>query len=523
VVLLATWLGAAVIARREYVVTLRDSIQQHRLDTERASAPVLDRSTAELMEAKLSSSDPAEVLYALDLLSVEGEQNLHPAVRKLLDHPSAQVRYKALALLHSAADRTVIPKVHELLRDEDLGVRTEALLFLSRHTDIDPLTTIQEMGDFPEFSIRSGVAAFLARPGPNQSLEAVQGILSEMIASQGEQAQQAHREAARLLGELPSRFEPELQALLVDPDDEVVREVFRSAAKLRNRRFVPELVEHLPHPNLGKDASEALAAYGNSVVGTLRDYLNDPSISVAVRQELPDVLFAIGSDEASQVLVENLMEADATVRFHVISALNKLRQQRPNVYVDEPAIESILAAEILGHYRSHQVLHRLASMQDEAALEAMHKSLDHERERVFRLLGLLYPRQDLHSAYVGLQSSDHVVHDNAMEFLDNILKPQLRKILVPLLDGDVSLQERVALADRIVHAGVPDQETAVALLVTSDDPWLRACGARAIGSLGLTSLADHLDRCASAPEPMVREAARHARERLAARAAGVGA
>ncbi len=517
VVLLSAWLAAALVARREYVVTLRDCIQQHRLDTERAAAPVLDRSTSEMIEAKLSSSDPEDVLYALDLLSVESQHNVHPAVRKLLDHPAAEVRYKALALLHAAADTSVIPRVHELLHDPDLGVRTEALLFLSRHSEIDPLSTIQELGDFPEFSIRSGVAAFLARPGPNQSLEAVQGILDEMIASREGDTRRARREAARLLGELPPRFEPQLQTLAGDSDQEVVREVFHSAAKLRNRRFVPELVEHLTDPVVGKDAADALVAYGEAVVGTLRDHLGDASVPIQVRQLLPDVLMRIGSDDAAHALVENLLERDATVRFHVISALNKLRQQRPTVDIDEPTIESILAAEILGHYRSYQVLHRLGGMQDGPTLEAMRKSLDHERERIFRLLGLLYPRHDLHSAYFGLQSGDHVVHDNAMEFLDNILKPQLRKILVPLLDSEISLEERVNLAERMVHAEVPDQETAVALLISSDDPWLRACGARAIGSLGLTSLAGYLDDCVSAPDPVLREAARQARRRLADR------
>ena len=104
VVLLSAWLAAAVIARREYVTTLRDSIQQHRLDAERAMAPVLDRSTTEIMEAKLSSDDPREVLYAIELLGVEEEQTIHPKLRKLLDHASAEVRYKALALLHATAD-----------------------------------------------------------------------------------------------------------------------------------------------------------------------------------------------------------------------------------------------------------------------------------------------------------------------------------------------------------------------------------------------------------------------------------
>ncbi len=517
--LISAWVVAAVIARREYVLTLRDSIQRHRLDLERAAAPVLDRSTSALIESKLAASDPDEVLYGLDLLGVEGEHNVHPTVRKLLGHPSAQVRYKALALLHAAADTSVIPKVHLLLRDPDLGVRTEALLFLARHTEIDPLTAIEEMGDFPEFSIRSGVAAFLGRPGPNQSLEAVQGILEQMIAGEGEEGRKGRLEAARLLAELPPRFQPQLEALLGDPTPEVVREVFRSAAKLRNRRFIPELVERLNDPDLGKDAGEALAAYGNGVVGELRDYLSDESVAVEIRQQLPGVLSSIGTNEAAQVLVESLMEREVTVRFRVISALNKLRQRRPNLELDPSTVESILVAELLGHYRSYQVLQRLAAMHDDAAIQALRTSMDHERERIFRLLGLAYPRHDLHSAYVGLQSKDPVVHDNALEFLEHVLKPQLRRILVPLLDSGYSTEERAKLADRLVHAGVPDQETAVALLITSEDPWLRTCGAHAVGALGLTSLAAQLESCLSSNDPELRAAARSAKKRLAARAA----
>ena len=42
-------------------------------------------------------------------------------------------------------------------------------------------------------------------------------------------------------------------------------------------------------------------------------------------------------------------------------------------------------------------------------------------ERIFRLLALLHPDVDLHSAYYGVQSANQVVHDHALEFLDNVL------------------------------------------------------------------------------------------------------
>jgi AAA family ATP:ADP antiporter len=137
-------------------------------------------------------------------------------------------------------------------------------------------------------------------------------------------------------------------------------------------------------------------------------------------------------------------------------------------------------------------------------------------ERIFRLLGLLYPHLDIHSAYLGLQSKNVSVHDNALEFLDNVLKSQLREMLVPLLDGKITVSERARVAQRLVHTKIESQEQAVAALVTSDDPWLRSCGAYAVGAFGMRSLEPELDRCLNDANPLLRETARAAKLRLEA-------
>jgi hypothetical protein len=116
-----------------------------------------------------------------------------------------------------------------------------------------------------------------------------------------------------------------------------------------------------------------------------------------------------------------------------------------------------------------------------------------------------------------------MVHSNALEFLDNVLKPQLRSVLVPLLDGDISVEERVRLANRLVGAKVESQEEAVAALVGSDDPWLKSCGAYAIGTLGLKSLEKYLDECLAHSDPLLRETARWAKLRLASSTEAAGA
>jgi hypothetical protein len=220
--------------------------------------------------------------------------------------------------------------------------------------------------------------------------------------------------------------------------------------------------------------------------------------------------------------MENLLQSDTQLRFHVISALNKLFVQHPEIERDLQLLETVLLAEILGHYRSYQILHMLGSG-DRHLTDALKESMDQELERIFRLLGLLYPHVDAHSAYLGLQSNSASVHDNALEFLDNVLKAQLRDLLVPLLDGRTSVAERATKANRLIRVAMDKPEHAILALMSSEDPWLRSCGAYAIGSLGLTSLEDQLNQCLDHPDALLRETARAAKLRLGPQSQSAGA
>lgn len=512
------WLGIALAARREYVATLRESIRQHRLDAERASAPVLDRSTTEILAANLVATDPQELLYALDLFRLGQQRAAHPAIRDLLRHPSPEVRQRALAVLGEAGDRSVLSQAEQLIRDPDLGVRTEALLYLTHHSHIDPLVRIEELGDFPDFSIRSSMVAFLARPGDSQNLNAARVLLDIMVKEPGAEGARTRLEAARLLPVLPDEFEDQLRLLLNDKDPEVVRAAIAAVAKLGKRRFVPRVLDRIADPEFTAEAVEALTAMGPRILGALRDHFADPEVPLEVRREIPALFVRMDKPEVvARILESHLFETDTVLRLRVISALNKLRQQHHDVTLDKQMIESVLAAEIMGHYRSYQILGTLGQdlESDDPVVKALRETLANEVERIFRLLGLLYPEYDLHSAYFGVQSQDPVIHDNALEFLENVLKPQLRAMLVPLLDSAVSIDERVRRADQFVGEEVRSIEEAVGELIASDDSWLKSCGAYAIGSLGLRSLAHQLDACLEHSDPLLREAARQAKMRLA--------
>ena len=101
------------------------------------------------------------------------------------------------------------------------------------------------------------------------------------------------------------------------------------------------------------------------------------------------------------------------------------------------------------------------------------------------------------------------------------MKPELRQILVPLLDSTVTTEERVALADRFVGAPLETPEQAIATMLESEDVWLRSCGIYAIGALRLRGFESALVKFEASADTVLKEAARSSRARLAGQRRGV--
>jgi len=511
--LLGGWLAAAWAAQRQYVVNLGESIYNYRLDAERASATVLDKAATEILASRLHTDDPRQILYALELFGASHRDAAHPAVRGLLGHASAEVRQAAVRVLNGSGDRSVQSDVERLLYDSDLGVRTEAMLYVAHHAGIDPLERIEQIGDFEDFSIRSAMVSFLSRPGPTQNLDAARVLLGAMVTDED---MRTRVEASRLLQRLPDAFDEALEALVAAPEPDVARDAIAAAGALRKRACVPVLVARLGNEELVDEVTEALAQFGERVVETLREHMASAATPIGVRRAIPGVLLRIGTADAEEALSECLLDGDTVLRFRILAAMNKLRASNPSRPLDVQLVETVLAAEIMGHLRSYQLLGTLDQRMDsrEPVAQALRESMTQEVERIFRLVKLLFPANDMHSAFVGLQSDNRMVHDNALEFVDTVLKPQLRELLVPLLDRDVSASQRVEIANRVLGTSVASREEAVSMLALSGDPWLQSCAAYAIGTFELRTLAPALDQWIDAEDPLLRETARQARRKL---------
>jgi HEAT repeat protein len=528
-VLLFTWIAIAYAVRREYLNVLRRAIERRTLDPERTRleiAGVLDSTTTGVLALCLKSGQERQLLYGLSLFEMGRGPGWHQDLRGLLEHPSPAVRLRTLRLLDKAGDREVLPQVEKMLGDESLEVRTEALHYLVVHTGRDPLTLLSTATNFPDYCVQGSVVAYLTRIGEPENLPTARLLLQDIISRAGPEGPRARSEAARVLGVIPppSDLHLELLKLLRDESPDVVEQALQSAGKIQSREFLPLIIEKLGERGLASTARATLAQYGERAIGTLQDYLKDPAVPLCIRKQIPPVLARIPSAESGAILAKCLVQSDPGLRFDVLKALNKLRRKDPALVPTDVDFNDLLDAELMGYYRSFQILAAFdpqasrssQSLESESLLtRALRERMDNELDRIFRLLALIYPPRDLYNAFIGLHSGHAQVRANALEVLEHLLQPDLYRRLANVLDPEIALKEKLEFAERLCGIRVDSKADAVRILLYSADCWLCACAIYAVAELRLTDLSGDLQRVRHDGDPIVAETWNWARTRLA--------
>jgi hypothetical protein len=105
-----------------------------------------------------------------------------------------------------------------------------------------------------------------------------------MVRETEPEGEHARLEAAKLIGE-PDCFGPLLSTLVRDSAHSVIVEAIRSVGKLHKRRMVQDLLDYLDNPKLAPEASHAPGEFGDAIVGSLQDYLVDPSVTILRREK----------------------------------------------------------------------------------------------------------------------------------------------------------------------------------------------------------------------------------------------
>jgi ATP/ADP translocase/HEAT repeat protein/CRP-like cAMP-binding protein len=506
--LMGIWIVLAFKVKREYLSAFRRSIARHDVEVAEIRVPHADLQTIALLVEELAHPDERRVIYAIEIL--ESLEKRHLVSPLLLHHSSAAVRARTLRSLETQKPEVAarwLPAVERLLADEDAAVRAgavravaairgqEALSLMRQHlTDSDPRTTVTAAG------------ALMDSPQADD-VEAAESTLRRLAGDTRESAAPARLEVARALGDIPHpHLRHMLVPLMLDANLEVARAAIRSADRVgpldvaRGRPdtflFVPPLVSLLRHRLLKNEARAVLVGYGEPVIEALAHFLQDQREDPWVRRHLPATMARIASQRTIDVLIDALADRDGFLRYKVIAALETLHRDHPRLVIRRDPIEALAMSESLRYFNAltlHANLTQgVAFGADTLLVRALEEKQRRMKERVFRLLGLIYPRSDISAAWFALEHGDARRRASASEYLDNVLSGALRRRVLLMID-DMPPDERVRRTNAMFRTRPRSPEDTLAQLIHDDDQVIAASAIHLAAERGVRPLAGDIE------------------------------
>ena len=479
--LMALWIVMAQRARKGYLEAFRTSLERGDVRAAEVRLNVADLSTVEALVEELAHPDEARVLYAIDLL--ESLDKRHLVTPLLLHHEAPMVRRRALGAMGAQRPEIVerwAPAIQRLLRDDSPEVRAAAVAAIASMRQADTAGVVRPLLDDADPRIVATAAIALAGTGRAEDLRDAERVLTGLVEDRASAAAPARRDVAIAMRVLPNpRLHGLLLPLLGDRDPAVAREALRTVTEVGGHDFlfVPTLIALLRNRRLKSDARAALVSYGEPVLDALAHFLHDAEEDLWVRRHLPATIARIPCQRALDVLVDALAERDGFLRYKVVSAIGRLRRERPDLTLPREAVERLALAEAQRHFTyltlHHNLFVRAGLARDTLLALALEQKATRALDRIYRLLGLLQPWKDVAAARWAIERGDARARAGALEYLDNVLTGALRKRLMPVLD-DAPLDEKVRKALASLGSRPRDEEETLLELINDEDEVISA-------------------------------------------------
>jgi HEAT repeat protein len=382
--LLVTLLAGACLwvirrARDSYVVALEEKLRISPRTTHvgvPSELEVADKVTLDSLVRALHSQDGTQVRTALSILRRSSRFRLEEHLQSLLTHEDEAVRMMALDLVPAHPSPEVEFVLASILSLDRRRPRAAAARALAR---CQPHRAGQVLGPYLHDPDPGVACAVIAALFPLEDCRAAaRARLEDLLAQRALADAMLRRELARLLGDLPPlEALPVLPALVGDDESSVRALALRSAGALCARAaqegavdvalaVVPFLEQRLAVRSDRGAARSALAQLGDHVVPLLRQNLDDRTLPLGVRIEIPRILRAIGTRAAGQAMLFSNVRDHPSLRWRTAESIFQLRRQHPDVELDLGRANQACLRRLAGFSHYRPLCHALA-LADETA------------------------------------------------------------------------------------------------------------------------------------------------------------
>jgi AAA family ATP:ADP antiporter len=490
------WVVMTFRAKRGYVKAFRQGLDERVVAPSDVRLAAADLSTVETLVEQLSLPDPARVVYAIDVLESLDKRNLVTPLLLYHEAPIVRVRaLRALGAVRSDIAQQWTPQIRRLLGDEDAGVRAAAVAALSAISHDDAASVARPLIQDPDPRIRATAAVALAASSQTTDVDAAEATLLALASDSRDAARAARRDVAVAIRQIADpRFRRLLIPLLYDPAPDVAEEAMESvrAAGTTDFIFVPTLVALLRHRQLKGHAREVLISYGEPVVDALAHFMRAEEEDIWVRRHIPATLARIPSQKTVDVLVATLSDRDGFLRYKATAALERLRREHAHLVFNPEPIEDRAIKEGRAFFTALSLHDNLFGKQklpvDSLLAQALNEKMARTKDRIYRLLGLIYPWKDIAAAQWTLERGDARSRASASEYLDNLLTGQVRKRIMPILE-ELPREEKVRRGNVLQRTRPRDVEETLLQLINDDDQIIAASAIDVVRERKLWSLA----------------------------------
>jgi AAA family ATP:ADP antiporter len=519
--LIILWTTFIFILHGGYLEALRTGLATQAITWEREEFNYADKRTIEAVLQTLQRQDEQALLFGLDLAEKLDPEAIVPRLPlSLLQHRSPLVRSRSLKLFAATTDPEKLKEIVRLLEDENGEVQAEAINVVCAIRKEEAIPVMRPYLESPDPQVQRSAIECLMHHGDPEIHEVALATFRKMIANPRIDGVAGRIQAARLMGEVN---DPDFRAYLSqlireDSSIPVIREALRAAGKRKEPTLLRDVITRLGCPNTKGAAHQALVEYGEIAVEPLGEALLDSNISRDVRLNIPSSLSKIASPAAMNALLNALSQEDGSLRYRIIVGLEEMARHSPNLPMDRHVVQTAIDSEASRFYRRFLTFFVLFGDDNKRPMngsllhQALLENMEREKERVLRLLTLIYRPEDIGSATAALRSGS-AKQAQAIEFLDNLLTGDVKRHVFPLFD-DAPAAERFRKFLALLGLRSFDDDMAWEQLLKQDDVWLKAATLWEISLRRLSDFRGELQRYINSKDAVLKETAELAMSRM---------
>lgn len=496
--LIGLWIYFARKIRTEYLLSFKQKVEQVKEGHEKKSQPfdVSSESVLSGLRKVLQNGTDKQVVFILRKIRENPDNRLVREVGALLNHASPEVRSEALQALYFFRTVHYTEQVLGMVGDADQQVKTAAFDYLIAHAPERRTELLTRFLQDKDYRVRGAALVSLAaetrnNPELRKRFDVERRIERKIdtLNKLQDPGEIRFRKKTLLKAIALANFTDQfwvISEFLNDEDPEVVNQAIESAGNTFNPEFIKPLAGFLNQDAYKVKAKDALQNYGPAILDNLAEVIKLDLWSIDIKRHIPSIIEHFGLQQSVELLFAMLDNGDIGLRLEALRSLNVLKSQHPNLRFHKKDVLRRILSEAHLYLETLTALYAQAKAKNseektpamdftEKQLEArsslvdlLERRLDGNLERIFWLLGLRYPSEDMISIYQGIQSKKPEMRINAVEFLDNLLETNLKRVLIPIVET-VLLENVSEVVIKNLNLKIPDEFQCFSMLLAGKD------------------------------------------------------